>query len=113
MSGRRRCRRCKSSLTWAGLALGGDLGKAPTVALQRGGGAGKTLPAFYDHIDISRADLQPVTAATLHLRGDDCGTGTEERVINGLAGAAGVQDRPAHALHWFLSAVPVPAILAG
>src|SRR6516225_6307468 len=72
---------------------------------------GEALPASYDDIDISRADLEATTNATGHFGRDQARARTEKRVVDQLAGPAVVDDRTAHALDRLLRGVS-PTLLA-
>src|SRR6516162_662046 len=71
---------------------------------------GEGLPASYDNIDISRADLEAAAGATGHFGRDQARARTEKWVVDQLARPAVVDDRTAHALDRLLRGVP-PALL--
>src|SRR2546423_15367027 len=75
------------------------------------GASGEELPAPYDHIGISRIELDPVAEAAGHFGRDQARARAEKRVINRLAGPTVVDDRAAYAFDPLLSAVS-PALLA-
>src|SRR4051794_7084759 len=75
------------------------------------GASGEELPAPYDHIGISRIELEPAAEAAGHFGRDQARARAEKRVIDRLAGPAVVDDRAAHAFDRLLGAVP-PAVLA-
>jgi hypothetical protein len=74
--------------------------------------SGERLPAEDGDIDVCWGYFDCVTRATGHLGGDDGGAGAGEGIVDGLAGAAVVLDRAAHALDGLLSTVAglVPVI---
>src|SRR5205807_573576 len=86
----------------AGLSAGGLMSRGPP---------GEELPASYDDIEISGADLQTVADAAGHFGRDQTRARAEKRVIDRLTGPAVVGNRAAHALDRLLGAVP-PAVLA-
>src|SRR5215472_8154708 len=95
-------RRC-SSVGWNGFRP--TFGDLIWLSIRpRGLLSSKVLPALDCDITVYRADLDGVADAAGYLSGDDSSARTDERVVHGLAGAAVVLDRPAHALDRLLGA---------
>ncbi len=74
--------------------------------------AREALPSDHRHVDVGRVELERVDAAPRHLAGDDRRAGADEGVVDGLPGRRVVGDRPPHALHRLLGAVPEAAVFA-
>src|SRR4029077_5568546 len=89
----------------ARVPFGSDRIKTTPIDQERGLLAGKCLPAPDRDIGISRIDLQAETAPPGRLPRDQGRAAAKERVVNRLARAAVIDDRPAHAFDRLLGAV--------
>ncbi len=86
-------------------APGRHFGEADALSLQHGLLPGERLPAQHRHVDVGRRELDGVAHPAGRLGGDQRGARAAERLVDRLAGAAVVLDRPAHALDRLLRAV--------
>jgi hypothetical protein len=67
--------------------------------------AAKSLPAADRHVDVKRVDLATVANAGRGFRSNDRGARADERIVDRLTRAGVVDDRAAHDVDWFLTAM--------